>query len=967
MARNGQGARLLHRVRASVASLFCTVARLAGLCRLARACGAAALVGSADLLAATLPAAAQDATWLSNPTVAGPVAGTFDFDSVANWNPSAVPTGTATFGATSGPNLSFSAETTIGGWTFNAGASNYTFFVTFVTGGQTLAFNDAGIVINGGSATIANFSTINFYNSSTAGSATVNNSGGINFNDSSTAGSATVNNSGGINFNNTSTAGSAAITNYDTLNFNNSSTAGSATIINDFPYLLIANIYFYNSSTAGSATITNDDGSIYFENTSTAGSATITNDDGGIRFLNTSTAGSAAITNNGGSIYFENTSTAGSAAITNNGGFAVVDFSSSSGPSGDGKLSAGSIAGAGNFYLGSDQLTVGGNNLSTIVSGVISDCGASGTACLNSGASGGSLVKIGTGTLTLTGTDIYTGTTTINGGTLEVDGSIADTSSVTVNAGGTLSGTGTVDPPTTTIMSGGTLAPGNPSSPTGTLTINGNLVFQSAAKYLIAITGTNNSNTSVSGGTATLGGATIQIASGSTVVLSNKYTILTASSGVVGTFNPTVIYDGEAGRLSYDANDVYLTFIALNNLVSLLPPGAPTNVINVVNGIDNFSNSGGTPPPGFLNLFNLSPSQLVAALTQLDGEAATDAQKGAFALMNEFLGLMLDPFVEGRFAPGGQAIGFAPEREESFPPDIALAYAGVLKAPAKQNPDGRWTAWGSAFGGSSTTGGNAAVGSNNVRVGNFGFAAGMDYHYSRDTAFGFALAGAGTNWGLAQGLGGGRSDAFQVGVYGKSYFGPAYVAAALAFTNNWFTTNRIALGDQLTARFQGQSYGGRLEAGYRYTLPLDGSILGFAPYGAVQTQWFFTPTYSETDLTAGGFGLTYNAMTANDTRSELGARFDDPTLLGAMPLILRARLAWAHDWVSNPALNAVFEALPGTSFVVNGATLPENSALTSLGAQFYFTPALSFLAKFDGEFARGAQTYAGTGTLRYAW
>ena len=67
-------------------------------------------------------------------------------------------------------------------------------------------------------------------------------------------------------------------------------------------------------------------------------------------------------------------------------------------------------------------------------------------------------------------------------------------------------------------------------------------------------------------------------------------------------------------------------------------------------------------------------------------------------------------------------------------------------------------------------------------------------------------------------LGTGRSDAFQAGVYGTTYFGPAYIGAALAFTNNWFTTNRTALGDQLTANFQGQSYGVRLEGGYRYAV-----------------------------------------------------------------------------------------------------------------------------------------------------
>jgi len=150
-------------------------------------------------------------------------------------------------------------------------------------------------------------------------------------------------------------------------------------------------------------------------------------------------------------------------------------------------------------------------------------------------------------------------------------------------------------------------------------------------------------------------------------------------------------------------------------------------------------------------------------------------------------------------------------------------------------------------------------------------------------------------------------------------------------------------------------------------VPVGGTAAGVTPYAAIQTQWFHTPTYSETDLSGGGLGLTYNSMTANDTRSELGARFDDPTLLNGMPLILRARLAWAHDWVTNPALDAVFQALPGSSFIVNGATPPKNSALTSAGAQYFFTPAWSFTAKFDGEFASSSQTYGGSGTLRYTW
>jgi hypothetical protein len=40
-----------------------------------------------------------------------------------------------------------------------------------------------------------------------------------------------------------------------------------------------------------------------------------------------------------------------------------------------------------------------------------------------------------------------------------------------------------------------------------------------------------------------------------------------------------------------------------------------------------------------------------------------------------------------------------------------------------------------------------------------GFAGGLDYRVTPNTAMGVALAGGGTNWSLANGLGGGKSDA----------------------------------------------------------------------------------------------------------------------------------------------------------------------------------------------------------------
>jgi hypothetical protein len=58
-----------------------------------------------------------------------------------------------------------------------------------------------------------------------------------------------------------------------------------------------------------------------------------------------------------------------------------------------------------------------------------------------------------------------------------------------------------------------------------------------------------------------------------------------------------------------------------------------------------------------------------------------------------------------------------------------------------------------------------------------------------------------------------------------------------------------------------------------------------------------------------------------------------PLNYGAM-LSWRARLAWAHDWVSDLTLLTAFQALPGGgTFVINGATPAKNSALASAGTE----------------------------------
>ena len=110
-------------------------------------------------------------------------------------------------------------------------------------------------------------------------------------------------------------------------------------------------------------------------------------------------------------------------------------------------------------------------------------------------------------------------------------------------------------------------------------------------------------------------------------------------------------------------------------------------------------------------MFNLSPTQLQNDLSQLAGQNAAGAQTSGFTLMTEFVDLMLGQ--SGGGGGGGGGLGFAPDQQmAALPPEIALAYDTILKAPPRASFDQRWSVWGSGFGGTATFNGNAAVGSN---------------------------------------------------------------------------------------------------------------------------------------------------------------------------------------------------------------------------------------------------------------
>jgi len=200
----------------------------------------------------------------------------------------------------------------------------------------------------------------------------------------------------------------------------------------------------------------------------------------------------------------------------------------------------------GTLQLGQTQLVVDQSG-DTVFSGVMTGTG--------------SLIKDGEGDLKLNGDGTgFTGTGQVDGGTLSVNGDFSNASFV-VNEGGTLGGAGTIG---NTQVAGGTLAPGNSID---TLTVAGDISFNAASVFEVEVTVAGSADLLQATGTATLGGASVNvIAQSGLYAPATDYTILTADGGVTGTFgavdtnlaflDPSLVYSANSVTLRLLRNDV---------------------------------------------------------------------------------------------------------------------------------------------------------------------------------------------------------------------------------------------------------------------------------------------------------------------------------------------------------------------------------------------------------------------------
>jgi autotransporter-associated beta strand protein len=211
---------------------------------------------------------------------------------------------------------------------------------------------------------------------------------------------------------------------------------------------------------------------------------------------------------------------------------------------------------------------VGALNTSATFSGTINDGGGTGGGLA-------ALTKVGTGSLTLSGMNAYTGMTTVSNGTLQVNGSLAS-GAVTV-AGGNLGGTGAIGGPAT-VNANAYLAAGN--NGIGTLTFSGNLTLNAVSTNNFVVTTSGGASNKVAvAGMLSPNGSVIHIASGTALSLCTN-TLFTYGT-ISGSFHATPVFDvspsGSAAIVDDGAGHI-------NLVVKTGVNTNPTNITAVVSG-----------------------------------------------------------------------------------------------------------------------------------------------------------------------------------------------------------------------------------------------------------------------------------------------------------------------------------------------------------------------------------------------
>lgn len=701
-------------------------------------------------------------------------------------------------------------------------------------------------------------------------------------------------------------------------------------------------------------------------------------------------------------------------AITNN---AAVIFNQTA----DGAY-AGVMSGSGSLTLiGGSKLTLSGANTysggTTVSAGTLEGTTTSiqgnivnnGTVNFNQSTTGtysgkmsgsGSVVKLGTGTVFLSGSNTYSGGTTVTAGTLQVttsslpgpttnnatlvfnqnfdgtynstitggvgsvlgkigSGSVflngnASATTTTITTGGLFIRSGrTLTSPTVTVATGGELGGGgtivatsgvtnngtvSPGDGVGTLTITGNYVHNSSATLKAEITPSIADLLTVSG-TATLngGGATIVPTNAGTRYLpSMTYTVLHADGGRSGTFS-TLSISSPSPLFS-------ATYTYLANDVQVTVNVAPfSSVVTQGNPGVVARYLDGLPPPS-------AGSDLDFVFSQLQLLSLSDLKDALNELQPaNYKGLIV---AQESNSVGVQA-GISSRLEELYKTECSRERA----CP------NHFSIWSDTFGDFLSFRGEKFF--NGFKSKSLGVLLGGDYLFKHGISGGLFGGYTLSSLHWNQDVGTAAIDSYYGGLYGGWHACRYFVNASVMGASSRYKASRkmhfLRLNRKAHTSHRGENALVHLDGGALFGY----KELELRPFGSLDYLWLNQDAFSETG--AHSVNLKVGATDYSMLRTELGFKLANCWWVQeCLQVVPDFKLSWVYEGrFGDTSYTAAFKG-SGGSFKVRGYQPDVHMLATGFGVTALFAEgAASLSLRYDGEF--GKDTHANRGQFEFIY
>ena len=551
---------------------------------------------------------------------------------------------------------------------------------------------------------------------------------------------------------------------------------------------------------------------------------------------------------------------------------------------------------------------------------------------------------------------VGSGLTIVNDGTIEAGAGMPAISFV----GGVdrYGGAGTI-PGGIAVTGTAAFTPAPAGSPVGTnATIVGPLSFAATSSYLVRATSTTADALTLAG-TATLGGAKVSVDSIGAAAPGTRFTILTATGGLVGQFgHATSNLAFYRPTLGYDADSVTLTarydFAAPALTRNEAAVGAALNV-----------GTAGTGGRVARALEQVKAGQGGAVLDSLSGEGIAAAETVALRSSQLFTSTIFDQTTFYGTPANSVTLGAAPLHELADLPSRAVAPVPPIV------PERTWRAWATGFGGTQDIDGGAGLGTAAQSSTIYGGALGVDYQLTPGNLLGIAVGGSDGSFQVGQRATSGSTTGGHVALYDVATLGPYYAASSVALSVFDNRTTRQAgsalggLGSTERGTFDATEVRGRFEVGRRIT-GLGGLV---TPFLALEGATLRSQGFAETALTGPGLlGLDVAGRSTQSLPAFVGARAQRAFVLGnGMVFTPTVQAAYVHEFMPDRQLFASIADLPGATFLVDGARPSRDAAQVKAGGALAIGGGVVAFATFDAEVSSVERAYAGKGGLAVTW